>query len=177
MSKKILVLSGSPRKGGNSDTLCDQFMKGAEESGNSTEKIYVHDQKIGYCTACYACKKSGVCFQNDAMAQLLDKIIAADVIVLATPVYFYTMDGQMKTLIDRTLPRYNEIRDKDLYFIATAAAGKGLMERTIDGLQGFADCLPGAKVKGVVYGAGAWQKGEIQGNKAMKEAHEMGKNV
>lgn len=176
MSKKILILSGSPRKGGNSDTLCDQFMKGAEESGNSTEKIYVHSQKIGYCTACYACKKSGVCFQNDAMTQILDKMIEADVIVLATPVYFYAMDGQMKTLIDRTLPRYTEIRNKDLYFIATAAAGKGAMERTIDGLRGFADCLPGAKVKGVVYGAGAWQKGEIQGNKAMNGAYTFGRN-
>jgi multimeric flavodoxin WrbA len=111
------------------------------------------------------------------MAEILDKMLEADVIVLSTPVYFYTMDGQIKTLIDRTLPRYTDIRNKDFYFIATAAAGKGAMECTIDGLCGFTDCLPGAKVKGVIYGAGAWQKGEIQGHKTMNEAYDMGKNV
>ncbi len=172
-----MVLSGSPRKDGNSDILCNQFMKGAEESGNTTEKIYVSDRKIGWCRGCYACQDGHICVQKDDMAEILDKMLKADVIVLSTPVYFYTMDGQIKTLIDRTLPRYTDIRNKDFYFIATAAAGKGAMERTIDGLLGFTDCLPGAKVKGVIYGAGAWQKGEIQGHKAMNEAYDMGKNV
>lgn len=177
MRKKVLVLSASPRKGGNSDTLCNQFMKGAEESGNNTEKIYVSSQKIGYCTACYACRENSVCIQKDDMNKILDKMVKADVIVLSTPVYFYSMDGQLKTLIDRTLPRYTEIKNKDVYFIATAAAGNNAMERTIDGLHGFTDCLPGAKVKGVVYGSGAWQIGEIQGKKTMNEAYEMGKNI
>ena len=104
-------------------------------------------------------------------------MIKADVIVMATPVCFYTMDAQMKVLIDRTLPRYTEIADKDFYLIATAAAGEKLMERTIDGLRGFLDCLPGAREIGVIYGAGAWQIGEIQGKKAMKEAYEAGVNV
>jgi len=173
----VLILSGSPRKGGNSDTLCDQFGKGAKESGHTVEKIWLRDKKIGFCVACYACKKNGHCKQNDDMAEILDKMIKADVIVLATPVYFYTMDAQMKVLIDRTLPRYTEIRNKKFYFIATAAAGKALMERTIDGLCGFTDCLPGAAVKGVIYGAGAWQLGDIQENKAMQEAYEMGKDI
>lgn len=177
MSKKVLVLSASPRLGGNSDTLCDQFIQGAEAAGNSAEKIYVHNQTIGYCMACYACKKTKACVQKDDMSAILDKMVDADVIVLATPVYFYTMDGQLKTLIDRTLPRYTEIRNKDFYFIATAAAGKASMERTMDGLRGFTDCLPGAKVRGVIYGADAWQKGDIQGNKAMKEAFDKGKGI
>lgn len=177
MCKKVLVLSGSPRKGGNSDTLCDQFIKGAEQSGHKVAKIYVRDCKIGYCNACYACKKSGICVQKDDMTEILEHIIDADVIVLATPVYFYSMDGQMKTLIDRTLPRYTEIKDKEFYFIATAADGKSEMERTIDSLRGFTDCLPRAKVKGVIYGAGAWQLGDIQGSKAMRESYETGKNA
>jgi len=83
----------------------------------------------------------------------------------------------MKTLIDCTLSRYTEIRDKDFYFIATAAAGKSSMERTVDSLRGSTDCLPKAHVKGVVYGSGAWQLGDIQGNKAMREAYETGKNA
>ncbi|MGL5514492.1 MAG: flavodoxin family protein [Sporomusa sp.] len=177
MSKKILVLSASPRKGGNSDTLCDQFSKGAKQSGHNTEKIYIHQQKNGWCMACYACKKSGICVQKDDMSDILDKMVKADVLVLATPVYFYTMNAQWKTLIDRTLPRYTEIKNKDVYCIATAADEKGAMERTIDGLRGFTDCLPGAKVKGVIYGAGAWQLGDIEGNMAMVDAYEMGKKV
>ncbi len=177
MYKNILVLSGSPRKGGNSDMLCDRFVVGATEGGHAVEKIYLCDLRINYCMACYVCRGNGVCVQKDDMTEILDKMVKADVIVLATSVYFYSMDGQMKTLIDRTLPRYTEIRNKGFYFIATAADDKGAMERTIDGLRGFTDCLPEAKVKGVVYGAGAWQKGEIEENKAMDEAYEMGRQV
>lgn len=177
MNKRILILSGSPRKNGNSDILCEQFAKGAKEAGNSVEKVYVQDLKIGGCRACYGCRKTKECVQKDNMTDLLDKMVAADVIVLATPVYFYSMDGQMKIMIDRTLPRYTEIADKDFYFIATAAAGKKAMERTMDGLRGFTDCLPGAKVKGLVYGEGVYQKGEVIETIAMKEAFEFGKRA
>lgn len=177
MNKRILILSGSPRKNGNSDILCEQFAKGAKEAGNSVEKVYVQDLKIGGCWACYGCRKTMECVQKDDMTELLDKMVAADVIVLATPVYFYSMDGQMKTMIDRTLPRYMEIADKDFYFIATAAAGKRAMERTMDSLRGFTDCLPGAKVKGLVYGEGVYQKGEVMETRAIKEAFEFGKRA
>jgi len=110
MSKNVLILSASPRKGGNSDLLCDQFLLGAEETGNQVEKIFVNDRTIAYCTGCGACFDRGNgCSQKDDMDEILDKMIAADVIVMATPVYFYTMNGQMKTLIDRTCSRYTEI--------------------------------------------------------------------
>ena len=175
MSKHILILSGSPRKGGNSDLLCDEFTKGAQEAGHQVEKIRVQEQKIGPCLACYGCRGTGVCVQKDDMASILEKMVAADVLVLATPVYFYSMDGQLKTLIDRTLPRYTEIRNKEVWFIATAAAGKGAMERTIDALRGFTDCLPGAQVKGVIYGSGVYQKGEVLETRALQEAYQAGK--
>lgn len=177
MSKNVLILSASPRKAGNSDLLCDAFAQGAKEAGHTVEKIYVQDQKIGGCMACYGCRGKGVCVQGDDMAPILDKLVAADIIVLATPVYFYAMDGQLKILIDRTLPRYTEIRDKDFYFIATAAAGTRLMERTMDGLEGFTDCLPGAKVKGKIYGSGVYQKGEVKGTPAYQTAYEAGKGA
>lgn len=113
------------------------------------------------------------------MAQLLEKMRAADVIVLATPVYFYTMCAQMKTMIDRTLGGAQKpgLENKEFYLIATAADGKAAMERTIDGLRGYLECLPGAKKMGVIYGAGAWQLGDIQGNPAMEEAYQMGKKI
>lgn len=179
MSKKVLILSSSPRKGGNSDTLCDQFRKGAEEAGNQVEKIRLADLNIGYCSACYACKTKGHCVKQDDMEQVIAGMRSADVIVLATPVYFYTMSAQMKTMIDRTLGGAQKpgLENKEFYFIAAAADGKAAMERTVDGLRGYIECLPGAKEMGVIYGAGAWQLGDIHKNPAMQEACRMGKNI
>ena len=137
MAKKILLLSASPRKGGNSDLLCDQFIRGAGEAGNQVEKIFLRDRKINYCTGCGACRKNGgKCVQKDDMAEVLDKMIAADVIVMATPVYFYTMNAQMKTLIDRTCARYSEIRNKDFYFIVAAADTRKRAMEHPGGVQG-----------------------------------------
>lgn len=104
-------------------------------------------------------------------------MIRSDVIVMATPVYFYTMSAQMKTLIDRCCGRYTEMGNKEFYFIATAAEGdRKLMERTIDTFQGFLDCLENPVIKGVVYGAGVWHTGEINDKPAMREAYEMGRH-
>lgn len=181
MSKKVLILSASPRKGGNSDVLCDEFLKGAKEAGNDVEKIFLRDKKINYCLGCGFCTNNDYtgCSQKDDMTEILEKMIAADVIVMATPVYFYTMNGQMKTLIDRTCAKYTKIVNKDFYFIVTAAdEDKSALERTVEGLRGFSDlCLEGTKEKGVIYAAGVWEKGEIDGTPYVKQAYEMGKNV
>ena len=179
MSKKVLVLSASPRKGGNSDLLCDQFILGAKEAGNQVEKIFLRDKRINHCVACGACQDNGGrCVQKDDMAEVLDKMIHTDVIVMATPVYFYNMNGQMKTLIDRTYARYTEIINKEMYFIMTAAVTrKDLLNRTLEGFRGFTSCLNGAKEKGIIYGTGAWNMGDIKGSSAMTQAYEMGKNA
>jgi len=176
MSKKVLILSSSPRKRGNSNALCDRFMEGAVEAGHQVEKVVLAEKKINYCTGCYACRKNGKCAQKDDMAQILDSMTAADVIVMATPVYFYTMCAQMKTVIDRTVARYTKIANKEFFFIVTAAdSNKAALERTIEGFRGFTSCLPGAKEKGIVYGAGAWEIGDILASRAMKQSYEMGK--
>lgn len=179
MKKKVLILSASPRKGGNSDLLCDEFLRGAVEGGNIVEKIFVRDKKINYCIACDACvRNKGVCAYKDDMAGILEKMIDADVIVLASPVYFYTMDAQMKTIIDRTVARYTEITGKEFYFIVSAADRNiSEMERTIEGFRGFTYCLDNATEKGIIYGVGAWQAGEIKGKPSMHEAYNFGKNV
>lgn len=124
MSKKVLVISASPRKKGNSDLLCDEFIKGAVTAGNEVEKVFLSDLKINYCTGCGVCNNTSRCVLTDDMKAVLDKMVAVDVIVLATPVYFYTMDAQLKTLIDRTVPRYTEIRNKEFYYIVAAADTK-----------------------------------------------------
>ena len=179
MNKKVLILSSSPRKGGNSDLLCDQFMAGANESGNKVEKIFLKDKKISYCTGCGTCiDRAGKCSQKDDMAEVLDKMVEADVIVMSTPVYFYTMCGQMKTLIDRTCARYTELSNKQFYFILTAADdSRPAMERTLEEFRGFTYCLDDPEEKGIIYGTGAWNKGEIKGKPAMEEAFKAGISV
>lgn len=177
--KNVLIISASPRKGGNSDTICDRFAQGAKESGNNVEKIFIAAKNIGYCRGCGVCNSTHKCVQKDDMAEILDKMVSADVIVLATPVYFYTMDGQMKTFIDRTVPRYTEIKNKDFYFIMTAAdTEKASLERTLEAFRGFTeDCLEGAREAGIIYGVGAWNVGEIKNTPAYDEAYEMGRKV
>lgn len=177
--KKVLVISGSPRKGGNSDMLCNEFIKGAKESGNQVEKIFIADKKINYCTGCGVCNTTHKCVINDDMTDALDKMVNADVIVLATPVYFYTMNGQLKTFIDRTVPRYTEISNKEFYFILTSADGnKTSLNRTIDGLRGFTDdCLSNPIEKGIIYGTGVWNKSDVKQTKHMANAYNMGLNV
>ena len=179
MNKKVLILSGSPRKGGNSDILCDEFMRGAKESGNTVEKINVAERKIGYCRACYYCRTSGgKCVIKDDMAEILQKMIDADVIVLASPVYFYSMDAQLKALIDRTVARWLEVKNKEFYYIMTAAENtKAAMETTLACFRGYADCVNGAKERGVIYGTGVYEKGEIKDSPAVRQAYNAGLSV
>jgi len=153
-------------------------MKGAEEAGHHTEKVFLKDKKINYCTGCGTCFNTGKCSQKDDMAEVLDKMISANVIVMATPVYFYTMCAQMKTLIDRTCSRYTEISNKEFYFIVTAAVkNKPALQRTIEGFRGLTACLNNPKEKGIIYGTGAWEKGDVKSKKAMNVAFELGKAV
>ncbi len=176
--KNLLILSGSPRKSGNSDILCDEFARGAIDAGHNVEKIRVSEKNIGYCRACYACKKSGICAIKDDMADILQKMIDADVIVLSSPVYFYSIDAQLKALIDRTVARWLEVKDKEFYYIVTAADDeKNAADTTIACFRGYAECVEGAKEMGIIYGMGAYEKGEIRSKPCMAEAYNMGKNI
>lgn len=178
MSKKVLILSGSPRRNGNSDMLCDEFAKGAAEAGHEVEKIRVAEKNIGYCRACYACRGTGVCAVKDDMTEILRKMIECDVMVLASPVYFYSVDAQLKAVIDRSVARWTEVKNKEFYYIITAAEAQlKAAETTLACFRGYADCVEGAEEKGVVYGLGVYEKGEIKGCNAMKEAYEMGKHI
>lgn len=178
MSKQVLILSGSPRKGGNSDLLCDAFLKGALEAGHQARKIRVAEKQIGFCRGCYACKNTGVCAIKDDMAQVLQEMVDADVLVLASPVYFYSIDAQLKALIDRTVARWLEVKDKELYYIITAAdEDRAAGETTLACFRGYASCIEDAKEMGVIYGTGVYEKGEIAGTDALRLAYEMGKGV
>ena len=179
--KKVLIISASPRKGGNSDLLCDEFAKGAIEAGHEVEKIRLAEKKVGYCTGCYACQKLNKCVQNDDANAIVEKMLAADVIVLATPVYFYSMDAQLKALIDRTVSRWSDFgrfKGTEFWHIITAAdTNKNMMSATLEGLRGFMrDCMEGSVERGVLYGTGAYEKGEVRDLPVFKEAYEAGKS-
>lgn len=138
MVKKILILSGSPRKQGNSDLLCDEFMRGALEAGHTVEKIRVQEKKVACCTACYACRDTGNCAIKDDMAEIMEKMIACDVMVLSSPVYFYSIDAQLKAVIDRSVCRWTEVKNKEMYYIMTAADGeKESMATTLACFRGY----------------------------------------
>ena len=178
MSKSVLILSGSPRRGGNSDILCDEFARGAREAGHTVEKIRISDTAIRYCTGCGSCNTTHTCMIQDDMAGILHKILAADIIVMASPVYFYTIDAQIKTLIDRTVPRYTDIQNKDFYFIVTAAdTNVQALERSLECFRGFLNCLSNVREKGAIRAAGVWKSGEVRHSPAMQQAYEMGKKA
>lgn len=179
MNKKVLIISASPRKGGNSDYLCDQFMRGAQDAGHEVEKIFLREKKINYCTACYYCKDhDGQCAIKDDVPPIIDSMIDADVVVLSTPVYFYCMNAQLKTVIDRSVMKWTKIRDKDFYLIATAAEDDDhVMTGTIKFFQGFLECLTDAREAGYVLGKGVYAAGEIVGHQAVEEAYKVGKNL
>lgn len=178
MSKNVLILSGSPRRGGNSDLLCDEFGRGAAEAGNAVEKISVRDKRIGFCRACYGCRETGKCVIKDDMAEVLEKMHWADVIVMASPVYFYSIDAQMKALIDRTLPQWTRLDNKEFYYILTAAEDTDtVMDCALECFRGFAVCLNGAREMGVLYGKGVYEAGAVKNTDYMRQAYEMGKGV
>lgn len=178
MSKKVLILSGSPRKNGNSDLLCSEFLRGAQEAGHTVEKIRVQEKKVACCLACYACRDTGVCAIKDDMAAIMQQIIDCDVLVLASPVYFYSIDAQLKAVIDRTVCRWTEVKDKEMYYIMTAAdEERSSMDTTLACFRGYADCIEGAVEKGVLYGTGVYEAGAVRQTALMQQAYEMGKSV
>lgn len=173
---KVLVINRSPRAKGNSDLLCDEFIRGAEEAGNQVEKISLREKEIFPCKACYACFRTGSCVQKDDMAEILEKAEKADVLLLATPTYFLTMSGQMKVMIDRLLPKWQGLGEKDAYVIVTGHDGKGGLKRNAEDLVTILENL-GDRVLQVIWGERVWQKGEVIGTKAMEEAYLAGKRI
>ena len=177
--KKILIVSGSPRKHGNSDLLCDAFFDGAVEAGHDVEKIFLRDKKVGFCVACYYCQKhENQCSIKDDMSELLDKVEAADVIVLSSPVYFYAIAAQMKAFMDRFVSRWLKIKNKTFYYIMTSAEdGEHVMDCTLECFRGLARCLEGSTEGGVLFAKGVYEAGKVKDTTYIMDAHNMGKSI
>lgn len=180
MSKKILILSTSPRKNSNSDTLAEEFAKGARESGHEVEKISLIGKEIQFCRGCLACQKTKRCvIHDDADTIVQEKMLHADVLVFATPIYYYEMSGQMKTLLDRANPLYpSDYAFRDVYLIAAAAEdGDEVWTRAASGLEGWIACFPKSHLSGIIFGGNAADAGAIHDSPAMKKAFDAGKSI
>ena len=162
--KKVLIISSSPSKGGNSDLLCDEFLRGAKEAGHEAEKVFLGDLDIRFLK-----------IKDDYTDRNLGINDDAPKVVMATPIYNDNMCGQMKTMLDRVFEREHEVKNKEFYFIMTA--GGSNTECALLGFRNFIRYLPGSKEKGVIEGTGIHLKGSVKGNPVMKKAYEMGKNV
>ena len=135
MSKKVVIISSSPRKGQNSDTLCDEFLRGAQDAGHEAVKYFLEDIEFSSCKACYKCKTPEMkCFQDDGIAKILDDMIDADVIVYATPVYYFEMCGTLKMFFDRCYPIFRHLENNDFYIILAAGSSCG---DALTGLKSF----------------------------------------
>ena len=162
--KNVLIVSSSPRKKGNSQRLCEEFKKGAEERGN--------------CRACDFCmKNNGTCVQKDDMAEVLESFKKADVLVLATPVYFYGICAQMKTFIDRTYPIWQHLGEKEVYYIISAGLGEDIIKRSLGDLDGFVEHLEKYEIKGRIYAADVMDAGKVCETPYMNIAYQMGGHI
>ena len=179
MNKKVLIISSSPRKGGNSETLAAAFAKGAREAGNQVETVSLRDKQIGFCKGCFACLKLGHCVIQDDAVEIAAKMHDADVLVFATPVYYYSVSGQLKTMLDRANPLYDtDYAFTKAYLLAAAAEdAPETFEGTEKAVQGWVDCFPRCTLAGTVFAGGVNGVGEIAGHVALEQAYRMGKEV
>ena len=179
MNKKVVILSSSPRKGGNSEALAAAFAKGAQEAGNQVETVYLREKQYGFCKGCLACQKLGRCVIKDDAVEIAAKMHDADVLVFATPVYYYSVSGQLKTMLDRANPLFGtDYAFTKVYLLATAAEDESeTVEGTVKAVQGWVDCFDSCELAGTVFAGGVTDAGEIAGHPALEKAYQMGKEI
>jgi len=177
--KNIIVISTSLRRGSNSDMLADQFVEGAKAAGNNVEKISLIGKDIQFCKGCLACQKLGRCVIKDDVNDIMAKVLKADVVCWATPIYYYEMSGQMKTLIDRMNAMYEQdYMFRDVYLLTTAAENEeGTPRRAEAGLTGWTDCYPKSRLAATLFCGGVNDVREIAGNPKLQAAYELGNSI
>lgn len=180
MSKKVLIISTSLRPNANSEILAHETERGAKESGHEVEFLSLKDKNIQFCKGCLACQKIGHCVIDDDANEITEKIRNSDVIVWATPVYYYEMSGQMKTLIDRANSMFaTGHKFSEVYVITTSAdSSENVVQTVINGLNGWIACFDNVKLCGYVNGAGLEAPNDAENSKELlQKAYEMGKNI
>lgn len=176
----IIVLVGSMRKDGNTDLLAQAFAEGARKKGNHVEIISVADYKINFCIGCNSCftREGNQCFQNDDMSKIYNKLKTADIVVIASPVYFYGISAQLKVIVDRLhTPMRNEFQIKKLALILVGAA---TLPELFDAIKLQYQMILNffhLEDAGMVLVRGAKEKGDVKVSGAVKEAYEFGLSI
>ena len=177
--KNILIISTSLRNNSNSYILAYKFMEGAKEAGNNVELISLQNKNISFCKGCFACQKLGKCIIKDDANQIVEKMLNADVICWATPVYYYSVSGQMKTLIDRANSLYSSnYKFREVYLLLTATENESFTkEGAIKACQGWVDCFDNVELKDTLFVGEVTDPNDILNNPLLDKAYELGKNV
>lgn len=176
----ILVISTSLRPRSNSDILTERLVAGARDAGHQVEEISLKGKELKYCIGCLACQKTQCCVQKDDALWIADKMKDADTLVFSTPIYYYEMSGQMKTLLDRMNPLYSsDYRFRRVYMLSVAAEDETYTpEKAVSGLEGWVDCFEKAKLCGSLFVGGLNGPGEASANaEALEKAYQFGKNL
>jgi multimeric flavodoxin WrbA len=176
----VLVISTSLRAKSNSDILTESLVKGAQDAGHEVEHISLKGKELKFCIGCLVCQKTQKCVLKDDAVWIVEKVKNADTLVFATPIYYYEMSGQMKTLLDRMNPLYSsDYRFRKVYILSTATEDESYVsEKAVSGLQGWVDCFEKAELAGALFCGGISNPGEASGKKdEQDEAYEFGKSL
>ncbi len=177
---KILVITTSFRAKSNSDALADEMIRGAKDAGHGAEKISLKNKRIGFCRGCLACQKTEKCVIRDDAAEIAEKVKAADTLVFVTPIYYYEMSGQMKTLLDRLNPLFpSDYRFRKVYLLSVAAEDEEhVPQKALSGLGGWVDCFEKAELAGSLFCGGLNDAGEARRDtKGLEKAYAFGKQL
>ena len=175
---KVLVITTSLRAKSNSDLLAACVIDGAKEAGHTVEQISLKGKKLNFCIGCLACQKTQKCVLQDDAIAIAEKVKDAETLVFITPIYYYEMSGQMKTLLDRLNPLYStDYKFRKVYMLSVAAEDEAFVpEKAVSGLQGWVDCFEKAELSGSLFCGGITDAGEAETNNAAKSAaYEFGK--
>lgn len=179
MGKKVLILSSSPRKGGNSEMLAASFAEGAQAAGHSVETVFLREKAFGFCRGCLACLQLGHCVIADDAVEIAARMHDADVLVFATPVYYYSISGQLKTMLDRANPLYDsDYAFTKAYLLAAAAEDAPYtVEGAVKAVQGWVDCFDRCELVDTVFAGGVNAVGDIAGHPALEKAYQIGREI
>ena len=177
---KVLVISTSLRAKSNSDILAERLIAGAEDAGHKVEQISLKGKELKFCIGCLACQETQQCVLKDDAVWIAEKVKEAETLVLVTPVYYYEMSGQMKTLLDRLNPLYpSDYKFRNVYMLTTAAEDEEFVpEKAVSGLQGWVDCFEHAELADTLFLGGIGNAGEAAGmEEKLQKAYEFGKQI
>jgi len=177
--KKILIVSSSPRANSNSEALAKAFARGVLEAGHEAELISLRGKTINFCRGCFVCQEKQCCVIRDDADVICQKALKADVLVFATPIYYYEMSGQLKTLLDRLNPLFpSDYAFRDVYLLTSAAEDEETVpRRAVNGVEGWIECFERAKLAGTIFMGGVTEAGENPAHPALERAYRMGKEV